>query len=240
MATSAIRSASNGNEFCQKVLNETGIHVNVIDGDEEAALIKKGVEQAIEPSDDCGLIVDIGGGSTEFIIFKDENILWQKSYNLGVSRMNERFQPSDPMSEDERKLISTELKTEIDELFQSIKKYCPEILIGSSGSFETFYTCLAYRNHHPQLLEHQTNAFLKREELLDFFNELILSTYQERLEIDGMPEMRADTIHLSAILCKMLLEEKEYKYIELSLYALKEGVISALTKNENKWQKSSL
>ena len=78
-ATSAIRTASNGNEFVTKVKEETGIEVTMISGDKEAELIYYGVRNALELTDDNSLIIDIGGGSTEFIIANKNKIFWKQS-----------------------------------------------------------------------------------------------------------------------------------------------------------------
>ena len=100
-ATSAIRGASNGVAFVQKVKGETGVDIQVISGDREAELIYYGVRSAVEMTDEASLIIDIGGGSTE-LIFADQNgIIALNSFNMGISRIYQLFDLSDPLSIDD-------------------------------------------------------------------------------------------------------------------------------------------
>src|SRR5205085_2192149 len=77
-ATSAIRSAGNGKSFVQEVRSRTGITIKPITGDEEATLIYYGVRQCIDLGQKPSLIIDIGGGSTEFIIADKNKIYWKQ------------------------------------------------------------------------------------------------------------------------------------------------------------------
>ena len=82
-ATSAIRSTKNGQLFVEQAKEETGIDIQIISGDREAELIYYGVHSAVEMDDDASLIIDIGGGSTEFIIANKNRIFWKQSFLLG-------------------------------------------------------------------------------------------------------------------------------------------------------------
>src|SRR4029077_17979396 len=82
-ATSAVRDAGNGNMFIRKMRIETGIEVKILSGEEEAQWIYEGVKQAGVLGNEVSLIMDIGGGSTEFIIADEKKIFWKKSYPLG-------------------------------------------------------------------------------------------------------------------------------------------------------------
>ena len=84
-ATSAIRSTRNGVDFVVKVKTELGLHIEVIDGNKEAELIYLGVQQALDLGDSNKLIMDIGGGSTEFVICNKKEIFWKQSFQLGAA-----------------------------------------------------------------------------------------------------------------------------------------------------------
>ncbi|MCC6837593.1 MAG: phosphatase, partial [Bacteroidia bacterium] len=90
-ATSAIRSARNGTDFVNIAKEKTGIEVQVISGDKEAELIYYGVRSAVNMTNDTSLIIDIGGGSTEFIIANKDQIFWKQSFLLGAARLLEIF-----------------------------------------------------------------------------------------------------------------------------------------------------
>ena len=83
-ATSAVRSAANKDAFVQEVARKTGIDIEIIDGDTEAAYIYRGVKQAVKMHDEKALIVDIGGGSVEFIIANDKQMFWRQSFEIGA------------------------------------------------------------------------------------------------------------------------------------------------------------
>ena len=112
-ATSAIRTASNGKEFIDKVKEETGYEVEIISGDKEAELIYYGVRSAVVLTDSLSLIIDIGGGSTEFIIANKEKIYWKQSFLLGASRLLEKFKPSDPITDKELQQIINYFKIQL-------------------------------------------------------------------------------------------------------------------------------
>ncbi len=96
-ATSAIRNASNGQQFVDEVEKRFGFRVRVIPGEREAELIYKGVRQAVEITEKKVMILDIGGGSNELIICNNEGIIWKHSFELGMARIIELFDISDPI-----------------------------------------------------------------------------------------------------------------------------------------------
>ena len=95
-ATSAVRDAANNKEFTERIYTETGIVVKILSGEEEAEWIYEGVKYAGVLSDKTSIIMDIGGGSAEFIIASRHTLFRKKSYPLGVTRLYEMFFPSDP------------------------------------------------------------------------------------------------------------------------------------------------
>ena len=103
--TSVLRSSNNGNEVIQKIKNATGIETKIISGEEEAELIYLGVRAAVKLSKEKSLIVDIGGGSVEFIIGNDQEIFWKHSFDIGAQRLLEKFQKHDPISSEEIKML---------------------------------------------------------------------------------------------------------------------------------------
>lgn len=137
-ATSAIRTAINGIEYTQKIKNELNLDIQIISGDKEAELIYYGVSQAVNISDKPVLIIDIGGGSVEFIICNNEGLLWKNSFKLGIARLLEKFCPSNPVKSQEITIIEEYIHENLQPLFQELRKYNVKTLIGSSGSFDNF------------------------------------------------------------------------------------------------------
>jgi exopolyphosphatase/guanosine-5'-triphosphate,3'-diphosphate pyrophosphatase len=97
VATSATREAINKDEFIRRVKHDTGIEIEVISGNEEARLIYLGALQALPIYNEKVLVIDIGGGSTEFLIGKRGNIKYANSIKLGAVRMTQKFFPDDKL-----------------------------------------------------------------------------------------------------------------------------------------------
>ena len=103
IGTAALRTASNGQEFIDTVKKKYNISIELIDGNREAELIYKGVILAIPFQEKNYLLMDIGGGSVEFIIANKNKVLWAKSFPIGVAVLYKRFQHSEPILPEEVK-----------------------------------------------------------------------------------------------------------------------------------------
>lgn len=223
-ATSAIRDASNGKKFTDTLKELFDLEVTIISGDKEAELIYQGVKQSLPFLDQRFLILDIGGGSNEFIIADQSKIYWKRSFKLGMARLLDRFQPSDPISQYEISNIERFLETELAELFDQIKIYKPEIFVGASGSFDSFVAILKSKGNiavTENSIFHQLplNLF---EELYHF---LIHSTKEQRHEMKELEPVRRDMIVLASIFTSYVLHKISIKTIYQSAYSLKEGAI---------------
>lgn len=218
-ATSAIRSASNGVLFVETAQQQLGLEIEIISGLREAELIYKGVRQFTDLQM-TSVIMDIGGGSTEFIIGNKKQIFWSRSYDLGVSRLLEVYKPSDPITPKQIIEIENHLSEQLVDLFDQCEKNIPGKLIGSSGSFETFAAMLSYPD------EPKSGYLYNLEALAGLHSSLLTSTLAERLATPGMISMRADMIVLSSLLVQTVLRTTGIRVMEYSSAALKEGVLS--------------
>jgi len=227
-ATSAMRSTRNGAEVAARIERETGIPVNIIDGDQEAAFIAGGVAQAWPERSEPRLIMDIGGGSTEFILLDGNDVLYAESFPLGVTRLVERFQPSDPMTAEDVAQINAHTEALLAPLWTWLQHVPATCLIGSSGSFDTIYNVLEGAHGRPMLELGDYRAEFSLDELPALLDRLIASSKVERLLMPGMLEMRADTLQVSALQIQLILDRLTPKTMLLSGYALKEGVWSSL------------
>lgn len=223
--TSAIRSAKNGSDFVKKAKSETGIDVEVIDGNREAELIYFGNREAVKMSTDISLIMDIGGGSTEFILADKEKIFWKQSFLLGAARLLEKIDPSDPIKESEIENLNSYFKTELQSLFQSVKKYPPTELIGSSGAFDSIVDMLAGEFDGDYLSETKTEHDVDLKNYFPLSERVIHSTFKERARIKGLIEMRVDMIVISCLFVNFILKELKLSNFRVSTYSLKEGVL---------------
>ncbi|HET6991923.1 MAG TPA: phosphatase [Bacteroidia bacterium] len=224
-ATSAVRNASNGKEFVDEVKRRTGIEIQVIDGAKEAEFISIGVRQAVRLSEKPSLIIDIGGGSTEFIIVDDKSVLWKQSFEIGASRLMQRFEPSDPVNADEKKVIVDYLIHELKPLWEASKKFNVTELIGASGSFESLAELVNMRFHSLPGLSNKTECEFNLDQCAIIHAAILSSTRAERLKMKGLVAMRVDLIVVSAILVETVLNELSISKMRYSSYSLKEGVL---------------
>ncbi|HBG25016.1 MAG: hypothetical protein A2X17_03825 [Bacteroidetes bacterium GWF2_41_61] len=220
-ATSAIRDASNGEQFAQMLRERYGMDVEIISGDREAELIYKGIRESIILYNEKVLMLDIGGGSNEFIIADKDTIYWKESFPLGVIRMREIINPSDPITEEEIERYKSYLDTALKTLFEQIEIYKPTLLIGSSGSFDTLR----------ELIFKDDNGSLPAKELpVDMFltlhQRLLDSTREERLSMAGMSPMRVDYMVLGSIFVEYTIRKIGIKELYQSSFSLKEGYMA--------------
>lgn len=232
-ATSAIRDAKNGVDFVKKLKLETGYEVQVISGDREAELIYYGVRQAVQMHSEASLIIDIGGGSTEFVIANKDKIYWKQSFLLGGARLLEKFTPSDPITGIETAAIEKYFSDELSPLFDALKKYPVKELIGSSGSFDSLAEMIAHKFHSPDILDNKTEYCFDLHEFSMIHDIILRSSRNERLHLKGLVEMRVDMIVVSSILVNFILNIFQIKQMRLSTFSLKEGVLYEILKNDS-------
>lgn len=222
--TAALRTAENAPEFIQKVLETTGIQTEVISGDREAALIFKGVKQAVPfPEQGRVLIMDIGGGSVEFIIADREKVFWQQSFPIGVAVLFRRFHHSDPVAAEEIAQEEHFLETSLAPLWQALGQWPADVLIGASGTFDVIDNFLLDPETKPPLYGQTTAAAF--EPLCDYF---IGSTLAERRGMPLLAPERVEMIVVAVILIRVVLRGAALSEIYTSAYALKEGMLEEL------------
>lgn len=223
--TSAIRSASNGKEFVEQAQKIVGIPINVIDGDEEADLIYYGNRMAVNMTEDVSLIMDIGGGSTEFILATKDTILWKQSFALGAARLLSKFEPSDPIIASEIVAFNDYLKEQLQPLFDAVQIHKPFELIGSSGAFDSVVDMIAAQFQTPEMTE-EINEYQINLDYYQFISDKIkASTIEERYHIKGLISMRVDMMVISILLIDFALREFNLNKMRVSAFSLKEGVI---------------
>ncbi len=220
--TSAVRSAKNKAEFIKTIKKETDFEIEVLDGETEAFLIHKGVSQFINFGEDTGLIVDIGGGSIEFIIADAEEIHWLQSYEIGGQRLIDQFHKSDPITEDEIDELNRYLNNTLAEVYAQCAVLGASFLAGSSGSFDTFWDIHKGKENAPM----KPKPVLHKDQFMAIYDLLITCDKESRLKIPGMIPMRVDMIVGAGVVTKNIIDNCLFDEIKISPYALKEGVLA--------------
>lgn len=227
-ATSAVRSAINGADFVKAAKERAGITIDVISGDQEATYIYGGVKSTGVLTQ-TSLIMDIGGGSTEFIIATPEKLLWKKSYNIGAARLMQAYFKSDPIYEADQSTILKHISKELTDLKQACMQHQPVALIGSAGAFETF-AGLLQKNLD---LKNTAATPISLKDYKILAAQLITSTHEERSQMEGLIPLRVDMIVMAALLTNYVLETMDLQEIYLSTYDLKMGILNSFLKEKN-------
>jgi exopolyphosphatase / guanosine-5'-triphosphate,3'-diphosphate pyrophosphatase len=228
--TSALRNAKNGRDVVNEIKERSGIDTRIISGDLEAHYIYLGVRLSLPMSNQKSLIVDIGGGSVEFIIGDDHQIFWKKSFEIGAQRLLEQFQKHDPVTIDEIRFLDAHFDSHLESLLIALLDHQPTTLIGASGTFDTLSEIYCLRHDIPMNPE-QTETPLTFDDFYNTYEQLISKTREQRMQIPGMIEMRVDMIVVACCLVRYVLSKHNFQRIRVSTYSLKEGVLASLLKN---------
>lgn len=220
IGTSALRDSDNSDELVDAVKKQYGIEVGIIDGLQEAQLIYDGVRWSYDFAQPS-LIMDIGGGSTEFIRGYRNEKLQFCSLDIGVSRAVQLFQLSDPISDkDQRQLIDW-----FEENSWPLADFKPcTTLVGASGSFETFYEMIHQTPFPPGIAP----IWLSRTELDNTLDWIIRSRFEEREKHPYIIPIRRRLAPIAALKTKWILEKFNIKDVVISPCSLKEGTLRSL------------
>ena len=229
LATSAIREASNGKDFVAEIKKLTGIDSTIISGEEEAGFIYLGNRLAVEMDEEAHLIMDIGGGSTEFIIANNKTVFWKQSYKLGVARLLEKFNPENPIGKETIQNINDYLNQSLQSLSIELKKHKINCLIGSAGAFETVVDMIGKENSASGKSCYQIDL----DDYTNISKKTIHSTATERESMSGLIPMRRDMIVLSYLLIDFVVQHAAIKQIKVSTYSLKEGALFEIINANN-------
>jgi exopolyphosphatase/guanosine-5'-triphosphate,3'-diphosphate pyrophosphatase len=227
-ATSAMRVTKNGPDLVRDIFEQTGIQVNVIPGEREAELICEGVRQAVDLGTEAQLIVDIGGGSVEFIIANQTTIFWKQSFEIGAQRLLDKFFP-DPSGVFPTAAVVAEqeyLNTVLEPLIEAVRRYQPAGLVGASGSFDSLADMQLGRLRTESELPPSTELAL--ESFQESYRHLLSGNHEQRLALPGILPMRADMLVVASVLIDYVLGITEITHIRTSAYALKEGVLAEM------------
>lgn len=230
-ATSGMRNAANQKAIIERVKEQTGFDLNIISGEQEAEYIYQGVRHAVPMDEKPCLLLDIGGGSNEIQIASMGKVYYRKSFDLGIARLLLKFKPSDPLKENEINAIFDYLDEALAELKPMMEKYQPKVLIGSSGSFDTFASIYIRKAGLLGTYKDSVWYEIPREYWLKIYQELVSKNKNERLEIPGMEAMRVEMIPLASVFTEFLINLFRIRVLIRSAYALKEGVFQSMARN---------
>jgi exopolyphosphatase/guanosine-5'-triphosphate,3'-diphosphate pyrophosphatase len=225
VGTSAIRGAANKGEFLKKVKLLLDWDIEILDGKLEAELIFIGVRLSLPTKIGKYLIVDIGGGSVEFILANDNQIIWKNSFNIGIARVLETFSISDPVMPIEVNSIERWFDEQLKELWLIAGIHNPQTLVGCSGAFDTFMDI--YEKEAPDLKIRGVSELPINDYII--IHDLLINTNKEsRSKLPGMDLSRVEMIVIASVFTNFILRRLDVKKLIHTHNALKEGVMAQL------------
>ncbi|MDD2634042.1 MAG: hypothetical protein PHW82_00925 [Bacteroidales bacterium] len=223
-ATSGIRSAENKDEIIKSIKSETGFDIEIIDGNREAELVFAGVKNAVQLNKKYNLIIDIGGGSIEFIIANLTDLKRTYSFHIGVARLLNRYKFSEPLSADDINTITQILDHNLADMINLCKSLKIDTIIGSSGSYETFANLIKYECNI-NLSEDVPYNIIDIDCFEKVHKKLISYNFEQRKAMPGMEIIRVQLIPISSVVTKYLLDKLNIKKFMQSNFSIKEGLI---------------
>jgi exopolyphosphatase/guanosine-5'-triphosphate,3'-diphosphate pyrophosphatase len=223
VATSAVRDASNGPAFCQRVKAATKQEIRILTGKDEAAYIGRGLtcDPELEELQDF-YVFDLGGGSLECLSFRQRKVDQAVSLQLGCVRLTEKFikDPAAPLQQPELAALAGHA---IAELKQSGFKFDPAIpsAVFMGGSMSTLR---AINGAREQLKMEETPAVIDVGLIGGILEELAPLTLEQRKAIPGMPSARADIMPAAIVTMLALANYGKLERFHHSLYNLRWGV----------------
>ena len=226
-ATSAIRSADNGGAFIKAAKEEADIQIKTINGNEEAALIYEGIKSGVQlPFNESTLLMDIGGGSVEFIVSHEGRAELLRSVNIGGARLLDRINPSNPIKPKEVAEIYKLFDKELSGLIKELKEFKLTLAVGASGTFESLAALVAYQRKDKIALQNLNGFSFDQKEFDGMYTKLLPTTRAERDKMPGMDLLRSEMIVMGACLVNYMLNELGIEKCLTSTYALKEGILN--------------
>ena len=225
IGTSALRNADNAPNFLREAETLLNSPIELIEGDQEAEFIYYGVRQAVGLGEQPHLILDIGGGSVEFIVGNQDKIFVKQSIEIGAARLIERFPHDFPIQPEQKDALTEYIDQTLQPLWQELKAYPLAGLVGASGFFETFVNLHRYQvetNPTPALPAYYP---LEGEIFNNIKRQILASTREELYAMPGMEAFRVEMMVVSTILLDLILKKTGIPTIYYSDYAVKEGAL---------------
>jgi exopolyphosphatase/guanosine-5'-triphosphate,3'-diphosphate pyrophosphatase len=205
-ATSAMRDAHNSSEIIRRVKQETGINIEIISGDEEAAIVYENHVAENLDKEHAYLYIDVGGGSTELSFFSDVKLKYKESINVGTIRLLKNMVDDEQWNEFREKVKL------------NIKSKLPVIAIGSGGNINKVFSLSKRKDGKP----------LSLELLKDYYKELSNFSVEERIRIYKMKDDRADVIVPALQIYVNVMRWADIDEIYVPKIGLVDGLIQSL------------
>lgn len=216
MATSAMRDSKNGPLLAQNIAKSTGIEIETIHGKEEAEIIFRAVKSQINLKKKNAVLMDIGGGSTELILVKNEEILAVESFNVGTVRLLKL----------EQEALEKEISFQMEKMLKFIKTQFKfkdlDLFIGTGGNLRRIGKI------RKKILGKETSQLAMFDEINHMEEAILSMSYVDRIRRLELDQNRADVILPAIMLTHHLMQKLGMDKINLPKVGLKEGIILSM------------
>ncbi len=219
VGTSALREAKNSAEFLRRVEEKLSLKIEIVSGEEEAYLSFLSVARDLNSKESI-LVVDVGGGSTEFISGKGDQMTRWVSLPLGSVRLTEKFLASDPVQEEEWETMVKEIRRLLVKIPHPLE---PFLMVAVAG---TATTLAAVELGLKEFVPEKIHNFVLRQEASE--KQLLLyrsKTLHERKQIPGLPTARADVILAGGAILDEAMKELGHPSTLVSIHGVRYGVL---------------
>lgn len=223
IGTSALRDSKNKNEFVKKAKDKLNANVDIIDGDMEANMGFIGVLSGLEDKKEDILVIDIGGGSTEFIVGNEQGIKFSKSENVGAVRMSEKFLTKDPIDEDEYQQMKDYIYKTLLNTLNIINEFDIKKIIGIGGTITTLASMHLKLEEYDMKKTHNLN--LDTKDLKRQIDLIMPLNKEQKRTIKGLQPKRADIINAGFAILEIILDNFYIDNLYVSEYDNLEGLI---------------
>jgi exopolyphosphatase/guanosine-5'-triphosphate,3'-diphosphate pyrophosphatase len=221
VGTSALREAENSHDFLDRVKEHLGLTIDIISGEEEALFSFLAVVRDLGESDKGPiLVVDVGGGSTEFILGKGDRVCGWVSLPLGAVRFTEQFLFSDPVREEEWQRMEKAIREKLSQIPRAGE---PIKMVAVGGTATTLASVEQGLNTF--VVEKIHHFHLTREALRNQLHLYRSKTIEKRKNIPGLAPARADVIPAGGAILSMAMEELQCPSVLVSCHGVRYGVL---------------
>jgi exopolyphosphatase/guanosine-5'-triphosphate,3'-diphosphate pyrophosphatase len=227
-ATSATRDATNRHLFVDGVRERLGIELEVISGDEEAALSFAGAIKDLDPSNGPFLVVDIGGGSTEFV-FGTSTVEAARSVNIGCVRMTERHFASDPATSEQIELARTDIQAAIAQAAAVVPITKAKTLVAVAGTATTVAAAALELTEYDRYAIHLSR--ISAQQTHDAAKMFATSTRDQRVALGYMHPGRVDVIAAGSLVLSEIMKATGASEFVASESDILDGMAYSLARN---------
>jgi exopolyphosphatase/guanosine-5'-triphosphate,3'-diphosphate pyrophosphatase len=220
VGTSALREAKNSEDFLKMIKEKLGLSIEIISGEEEARLSYLAVAKDLKETDKTIMVIDVGGGSTEFILGKGDGIIQWVSVPLGLVHLTEQYLVSNPVRDEEWEKMVAVIRGMLIRIPRATEPFSM-VSIGGTGT-----TLASVEQGLKKFIPEKIHHFILKKEALK--NQLFLyrsKTIDERKKIPGLPPARADVILAGGAILYMAMEALKCPSVLISCHGVRYGLL---------------